>query len=238
VPDDKQNRKERISWRRQNTGTSRLSDVVYAELKKKIHFGDITKGERLYETVVAEDFAVSRTPTREALMRLSEEGLLERRGRAYTLPEMSPRELIDLYLVRQKLEVLSVSIVANAPNDVVLGKLRKNINMMKSALSNNDRLAFSSIDSEFHMIIAEATGNKHLIDVLFGIHQMLLVRSSFEQLIERFSAGNEEHLLILNALRRREPGVASAEMETHIQSAINFLRQLPQLRKTESKQKT
>jgi DNA-binding GntR family transcriptional regulator len=216
--------------RHQNKVAPRLSDDVYAELKKKILAGAIAGGERLYETVVAQDFVASRTPVREALMRLFEEGLLERRGRAYTVPELSPPELIDLYVVRQKLEVLSVSLAARSANETLLGKLQRNINMMENALRNQDRLSFNAIDSEFHMFIAESTMNKYLTDALFNIHQKLLVRNSFEHFIERFPAGNEEHLLIVNALRRRDPGVAAAEMESHIQGAINFLRSLPQLK--------
>lgn len=214
---------------------SRLSDDVYVEIKKKILSASIINGERLYETVVAQDFAASRTPVREALMRLLEEGLLERQGRAYTVREISPAEMIDLYTVRQQLESLSVSIASTRMDEARMRKLEEYILLMGNALSNKDKLRFNSIDSDFHMLIAESTENRNLIDILFGIHEKVrLVRNSLAEFIERLPGANEEHSLILNALKRREPRVASAEMDAHIQSTIDFLRQLPPSRKADA----
>lgn len=205
----------------------RLSDDVYAAIKKRILSALIVHGERLYETVVAEEFAASRTPVREALMRLLEEGLVERNGRAYTVRELSVDEFLDIYVVRQRLESLSVSLAAVKITEVQLQEMGDLVSAMDEAVRSSDKLQFNLLDSQFHMAIAECAGNHTLVDTLFKIHEKVrLVRNSMSEFVSRLPLANDEHELILKALSRREPLVAAAEMDAHIQSTIEYLRKV------------
>ncbi|CDX11442.1 putative Transcriptional regulator, GntR family [Mesorhizobium plurifarium] len=205
--------------------SARLSDDVYSKLKKDILSASLKSDDRLYETTVAEAYGGSRTPVREALLRLLEEGLLVRQGRAYIVSRISVSEMIDIYRVRQNLECLSASIAAESITDAALGELRAMIEAMRIAAARREGSTFNLLDSEFHLAIAKSTGNEVLMDILTKLHErVLLVRNSVERFLSRLENANQEHEAIYNAIRRGQPTIASAEMNSHIQSTIESLR--------------
>ncbi|WP_337132725.1 GntR family transcriptional regulator [Mesorhizobium sp. Cs1321R2N1] len=217
--------RKRSSGRLYMPTSARLSADVYSRLKEGILSASLKSDERLYETTVAESFGGSRTPVREALLRLLEEGLLVRQGRAYVVSRISVSEMIDIYRVRQSLECLSASIVTETITDAQLGELKAMIEAMRIAAGRGDGSTFNLLDSEFHLAIAKSTGNEVLIGILTKLHErVLLVRNSVERFLLRLENANQEHEAIYNAIRRRQSTIAAAEMNLHIQSTIESLK--------------
>ena len=96
--------------------TERLSDKVYAKLREEIEAGAIEAGQRLVEVEVAGRYGVSRTPVREALIRLAREGVLEPADRGFALPRddhaqmrerLDARRLLDVAIARRAAEAIA-----------------------------------------------------------------------------------------------------------------------------------
>src|ERR1700752_1066794 len=87
-------------------------DALYAQIKQRVLRHEFEIGSKFFESDVADMFAVSRTPAREALTRLLSEGLLVRSGRIYSVRTFSLTEVKDLFDVRERLECLAVEAAA------------------------------------------------------------------------------------------------------------------------------
>src|SRR5258708_9373283 len=115
----------------------RLGDLAYEEVRKRIVSGDFPMGSRLNEVRLANDLGVSRAPVREALRRLSEEGLVvERPHLGAVLRELDALSLVDLYNVRAALEPLAIRLATRQKMDTK--PLRALIRRMASAAESGD----------------------------------------------------------------------------------------------------
>ena len=92
---------------------TRLADDVYEQILSAILSGEIFPGERLIQETIANQIDVSRTPVREALLRLEQEGILEAAGRGgFQIRDISEREIRDLYTVREAVEGFAARLLA------------------------------------------------------------------------------------------------------------------------------
>src|SRR5437763_17198432 len=99
-------------WRAQPV-TGATSDMVYAVLREAILSGMLAPGQRLAEVAFASLFNVSRTPVREALVRLETTGLAHRvPRRGLVVGRITPQEIVEVYVVRENLDGLAASLAA------------------------------------------------------------------------------------------------------------------------------
>ncbi len=143
---------------------SPAAERVYAETKESILTGDIPGGTLLSEAEVARQLAVSRTPTREAFVRLAAEGLLSllpRRGALVT--PLAPTEALDVLEVRHALETGAVGRLARfAPpeREARLSGAREAIAEQVAALERGDIAGFVSADERFHAQLVTGADNR------------------------------------------------------------------------------
>lgn len=146
---------------------------VVDQLREKILSEDIPGGERLLEVPLSSELQVSRTPIREALITLSEEGLVEYRpNRGYVVRNFTAKEILDAYVVREGLESMACRIIAeNGIDDDLKAALRECLNTGDELLSG-DRLPaaarepWGELNHRFHSLIMEAADNRALTDAL------------------------------------------------------------------------
>ncbi len=94
---------------------TRLADDVYEQILSAILSGEIVPGERLIQETIASQIDVSRTPVREAFLRLEREGVLEAAGRGgFQIREITEKEIQDLYLAREAVEGFAAKLLAGA----------------------------------------------------------------------------------------------------------------------------
>lgn len=198
-----------------------LSQALYLELKRAITGFKIPPGTVLRENEVAEQRGASRTPAREALRRLVQEGLLVRAGRHYTVRRFTPGEVRDLYEVREGLEKMAVSLAIERGTSADFGRLQTHLAAQSEAAASGDRALFSLLDTRFHLDIAAIGGNALLLNQMSLLHnQVMLVRIvelSREQGLNRTI---DDHRRILDAMMRRDITVAEAEMRYHMRSIV------------------
>lgn len=200
--------------------SGRLSVQVYGAIKSRILGNGFEPGTVLQELGLAEELGVSRTPVREALKLLTDEGLVARRGRLYQTRQFSASDVREIYEVREALETASVCLCAARATDLSLQPLTGIIAEQRAALQMEDRSRFAELDSAFHLQIASLADNRLLLHHLSGLHDKVrLVRLAPADFVMR---AVDEHRRILEALQRRDSAVAVAEMRSHIRSVVRL----------------
>lgn len=192
-----------------------LCDVIAGKLRNSILAGNYTVGERLVEDRLAQEFAVSRNPIREALRTLATEGLVEITPRCgatvATMSEEVAREMIE---VRATLEALNARLAARRHD-------AKTIADLKRVLDKGANLATASVgdvkklNAEFHDLLAEAGGNSILGELMRSLRDRagLIFASASRAEIE---ATWEEHAAIIKAVVAGDEELAALLSSRHV----------------------
>src|SRR5258708_4352003 len=196
-----------------------LNRRIYYEVRELIESGAILPGTQLDERTLAQDLAVSRTPLREAIATLVEEGLVERRPyRGNFVRLFTAKQVQDLYEVRKTLEGLAIRLAVLRLTEEDLELLRTILHEIQEALERDDLPGYSTSDQRFHSTIARLSGNEILIESLGRLQrQIQLVRIGANQNPEVGRRTALERPLILSALEMRDAALAAQLMEEHIE---------------------
>ena len=195
------------------------AQAVYAELKRRIMSLELEPGERLYEPALAEALAVSRTPLREAIRRLTAENLLEQQPTGgVVVPRLDPREIAELYDVRASLEGLMAREAARrATKDDLAGLddlLARNAAMVGFAGDAMD------LGKQLHDAVARIAANSWAIRLHEQIDdQMVRYRVVTNSTQARRDAALEEHRDICAAVASGDQERAATVAFDHVLSA-------------------
>lgn len=181
------------------------SDRAYLELKRRLLAGDFRLGNRLKESRLAAGLDVSRTPIREALLRLHAEGLVERRGDGGyqpILPDVA--EVRALYEVRAGLELLAIHRPERSgqPHDaVIIRDLLDEWTAFREDEPQPDP-TFVLVDESFHVGLATASGNPVLVEQLRQVNERIrTVRMVDFLTADRIASTIAEHVAICEAVQ-------------------------------------
>jgi DNA-binding GntR family transcriptional regulator len=148
----------------QPLNTVSLVDTAYEQIRRRILDNVWPPGHRALEQEVALALGMSRTPVREALVRLENDGLVEvvpRHGMR-VLP-VSPTDMREIYEILTALECMAAEIVASRqPGDAELAPLTLATDAMEAALAADDLDAWAAADERFHASLIELSGNRQL----------------------------------------------------------------------------
>ncbi len=136
-------------------------DHVYSALRERILSGDLPRGTKLRQASLAEELGVSRTPLREALRRLSTEGLVEfSPNRGATVSELDFGDMRHAWSARVALEPGAARLAAERRDADAIASMREAIDHQRGAAGDSD--ASFAANREFHLALAAASGNPHL----------------------------------------------------------------------------
>lgn len=147
--------------------TSLLRDTVHDRLRAAIVDGTLAPGEVLRDTELAGWLGVSRTPVREALLRLGETGLVRAApGRSTVVAEIDLAEVREAHAVVATMHRLAVAeaVARLTPED--LDRMRRANRRFAAAISEHDTVAALAADDDFHAVAVEVSGNRALATVL------------------------------------------------------------------------
>lgn len=193
--------------------------TTYEQLKHAILNGEFIEDQSLVESVLATKFNVSRTPIREALLRLEQDGLAERRERGLVVRSRSPEEILDIYETRVTLEAKASAVAAERRSDFDLLRLRQLLEAGE-ALRQSDREALAANNEAFHRTIWRASRNESLIDLLERLRLHLLrYPSTTLGFTGRWTEAIDEHRSLVDAIERRDPTRASEIATNHFNRA-------------------
>lgn len=196
------------------------TEKVYELLLKSIIERKLSPGERLVERNLAEKLGVSKTPIREALNRLKKERLIE--GTAYHgffVARISPEDIEEIYELREVLEGLAARNATKKINQEQVKQLNSIIRSFEDCIRKNDLKCYSSLDLEFHNLLATISKNKRLFEIMQLLrNQTRILMSTSVVLPGRVEASLKEHKNIIKAVVDRKPDVAEQFAREHIKN--------------------
>lgn len=195
------------------------AEFAYQRIREAIRSGEFQPGQRLREADLAEHFRVSRTPIREAIRRITADGLLELvPGRGLAVSQFSMQQVREIYFLRAVLEGAAASSAAQyaSPSEIkAMGDL-----LDQSAEVLDDPAETGRFNRLFHQAIYEAARNRYLSQALAQLSDALtlLPGTTFEA-EGRSPAALEEHRAILDAIVAHAPEQAEEAARAHIRRA-------------------
>lgn len=192
---------------------------IYQTLRQEIATGAIEPGTTLKEVALSERFGVSRTPVRDALMRLSDSGLLERTQRGLEVKGVDPEIVVQVYDVRILLEEEAAGRAAERHTisdvlqlEALLARDRK--------LDSPDDATMMRTNLEFHETIWKATHTPVLIDLLnkLSTHLIHTPRSTLGE-SDRWARSLDQHEQLINAIQARNVETARQTARQHFEEA-------------------
>jgi DNA-binding GntR family transcriptional regulator len=191
----------------------------YEKLAQAIMTGELVPGQPLIETALAEWCDVSRTPIREALTRLEQDGLVVRGERGLMVRERSPEEILDLYETRIVLEAMAARVAATRRSYLDLITMRRVAERLQS-METTDELAMAAGNREFHQAVWRASHNDALSDLLHRL-DMHVARYPSTTLSQpgRWAEANKEHQSIIEAIDGQDAELAHQLTAQHFVKA-------------------
>ena len=198
-----------------------LSTRVYNQIKHLILCNEVMPGQKLNHQQLSERLDVSRTPVREALTRLVQEGYVSfLPNRGFTCKEIRLQEAEELYELREALEAFAVGKAIENLTDNGLDKLKNKMHCYGRDVENRftrERLVY---DQDVHLAIAQMSGNETLQNMLRHVFERIVLKRRTDGIYDstRGTTAHQEHLRLLAAMERRDAAAAVAVVRNHIQA--------------------
>ena len=207
-----------------------MTDAVYEQLKTAIVELRIPPGAALREAEIAQGLSVSKTPVREALGRLEQDGLVTLNSfRSAVVTEYTARDLQEIYELREIIEVAAARAAAESMSDKGLADLGRIASECVRLNAEGGGPELVQLISEFDTVLYEEVRNRRIRAILDNLaaHLARIGRLTTE-IPGRIDASVREHAQIYEAIERRDPENASRFMREHIRSVRDDqLRALP-----------
>jgi DNA-binding GntR family transcriptional regulator len=204
-------------------------DLAYDRIRSLVVEGEILPGARLGQVELADQLGISRTPVREALRRLTGEGLVEfLPNRGFRAAGLGLDEVLRRLEVRLLLEPGIARLAAERRGDEHLAALAAAIDREAAAAS---RIAAHDASRDFHLALAQATGNPELVSVFSSLwivevgRRLLAARAASAQWK---GADVSEHQALLEAVSAHDGDAAARLMQAHIREALQHWEHEPE----------
>lgn len=196
------------------------SQAVYEAIRDDILMSRLPPGSPLIEAEIAKGRRVSRTPVREALSRLEQDGLLVRGDRSLVVRARSPEEILEIYEVRGMLESMAARDAAQRRTELDVARLRQ-LHLEFATKRDVDARYAAETNLRFHRAIWTASKNGTCADLLIRIHGHLGRYAGTTTLSDpaRRREAIDEHEAILDAIVRRDAEAAGLHAGAHMARA-------------------
>lgn len=207
---------KKTQFLKSDSGT--LTHKVYKKLRFDVITGKIPEGSRLVESIIAEEMKVSRTPVREALQKLSSEGLLFPIPRAgYIVEENSEDDIYDLFNTRKSIEQLAAKRAIDRITNDEMESLKLNLKKTDEILKNSQTKQMIQLDIEFHHTIYKAARSKKLYQICITLSENTLkYRNACIHIPDIAQKAAEGHRRIYEAIRQKNLQMLNESIEHHI----------------------
>lgn len=197
------------------------ADAVFATLREAILSRMLLPGQHFAEEDFASAFGVSRTPVREAILRIEAEGLVERLSRrGLVVSDISPTEILEIYEVRIVLDGLAAQLAAELITPPEMAHLKWINERMRAAGEAEDFQAMADLNLEFHARMAVASGNSFLQRQINEVHaRVRRFKDSTFAHPHRWQVAVEEHDTLLTRIEEGDTDGAQGAAKEHMTAA-------------------
>lgn len=205
-----------------------LRDVVFNTLREAILKGELKPGERLMELQLAAKLGVSRTPIREAIRMLEQEGLavtVPRKGAE--VAKMTEKDMEDVLQIREALDELAASRACERISEDELAELRHTMHEFEEYTKSGNLKMIAEADVRFHDIIYRATGNSKLVNMLNNLReQMYRYRVEYLKDEKNYPILIKEHSEIVDGLSEKDRDRVTAAMHRHVMNQAAAVKEI------------
>jgi len=198
-----------------------LRGRVFNRIRDDILSGKYKEGEELREVAIGDELGVSRTPVREAFRQLELEGLIQivpNKGAYVT--GITVKDVKDIYMIRSKLEGLCAYWATYHITEEQMEELEENIYLSKFHAKKGHSEQIAELDNRFHEVLYEACNSKMLEHQLRDFHDYVLrVRKKTLSQFKRSTESTQEHEMIFEAIKNKQPQEAERLANIHIVNA-------------------
>lgn len=202
-----------------------LKEVAYEKVKEKILEEEYEPGMFLSERTLIKELEMSKTPIKNALVRLEAEGFVTVSSKqGIIINDLSVERINDIYNLRIALETFNCESIYAQMNEENLAELSSSLEETKVASENLDVKAFAKSDHKFHLAISNMADNNEITRILLNYHDHLL-RITLRHLSKdpsRVRKFHQEHVEIYEALKKRD-GESGLLMRKHLQESKSML---------------
>ena len=195
-----------------------LGEHVFDSLKQAIIRGNMSPGEWLVESHIADTLGISRTPVREAIHKLEREGLIERQPRGgFTVLGLTRDDIEETFGIRAVLEGYAARLAAIKHHEKELAPLEKKIEEFEKYLAQKQQAELTRINTEFHDLLYALSKSPKLVHMINGLRDQIF---RFRQMILKQSkmakVSNEDHKQMLEFIRKRDGDGVETLVRGHI----------------------
>jgi GntR family transcriptional regulator, rspAB operon transcriptional repressor len=207
---------------------------IFSFIRNAIVTMELLPGQMISETALAQQFGVSRTPVREALIQLANIGFVEVLPQRGTyVSKFSIEKILEARFIREALEVAVVShLTANISSDEradIVASCEKILEDQKRAADQDDALAFQNLDDDFHQTLAKFTQYNRVATFIEAEKaHMDRVRSLSLHVSGQYKRILSQHTAIIKAIKAGSVEKAAAAMSVHLKDVYNILEVIPQ----------
>jgi DNA-binding GntR family transcriptional regulator len=200
------------------------AERVYRGFYEEVRRGRLAPGTILHEEALAERYGVSRTPVREALRRLTQDGVVERRGSRLMVGQPTQRQVEEIYPIVSLLEGLAARLAAQRIDAATLRRLRRLNERMRKASVEADRGVYVEANQEFHDLVVAMAGNEELAREVARFRTITAhLRVALLDLPGRREESVVQHDELLAALEAHDSERAEAINREHVESGQRYL---------------
>ena len=199
-------------------GRKSLGQHVFENLRQAIIRGDVSPGNRLVESRVADALGISRTPVREAIHKLEREGLLRRLPRGgFCVLSLTREDVEEAFGIRSVLESYAARLATIKHRAEELKPLEKKISEYQFCMDNNQLQALPEINTAFHDLLYALSQSPKLIRMINDLKdQIYRFRRILLNVEEMARVSNEDHCRMLKAMKKRDADRVEKLVREHI----------------------
>lgn len=214
--------------RESQSGERGLFQQAYDEIRRRILSGELRPSSVLSEHQLATSLQLSRTPVREAIKRLEQEGLVQSLpNRGTFVTELSAHDILEIYQIRERLESLAARIAAEHMTPDEVRALEQEIALTQASIAEGHITDAFAADIRFHKLIIAVTQNERLSTVLATFDdQMYRVRALLTQSSERLQTSFDQHRAIVERIQAHDGPGAERVMEEHLRLTCEWAMRL------------
>lgn len=200
-----------------------VAEGVYQHLRRELLSGRLEAGQWLREQELAEALQVSRTPVREAIRQLAQEGLLQIEvNRGVRVRDLSLEEAVATYEVRSHLEGMAASLAARNIDGNARAALEEHLSAMNE-VDPEDQAEHIRTDNEFHALVARLSGNPVLEELVEKLSERVMRVKILTRDVNVSATARAQHAQIVDAISRGDEAAAEAAMREHVRTNLRIV---------------
>ncbi len=204
-----------------------MGEEIFVSLRKDILRSDLAPGERLIEEKIAARFGASRTPVREAFLRLEREGLVQRRDKGgFVVGAVVLEDMEEIMDMRAVLEGHAAARAARRATPELVKRLQEALDRYEEAMAANDVPGMVALNTEFHDLLYQASGSQRLKAIIQELRDYFYrFRRHILGLSDMSRRSHEDHVRMVQAIAQGDDRSAEELTREHISRARHKLRQ-------------